>query len=285
MRFIFWIIVSMFVSCGIGNGKTEGKAKDFHASFMPNNMLYMEDDNSKDVSANLIDEAYFNSIIAKAQGIYEPIVKMHGGNLNISGNWQDSTVNAFADRNGDEWNVSMFGGMARRNEITKEGFALVICHEIGHHLAGYPVYAGQWASNEGNSDYYATAGCATKLFGEEVEQPPLPTPEPKTPCYAENCKSELKADPTICQKSIDGALSLGKLLANLNGDRTPSLNTPDKTVVKKTQDAHPRAQCRLDTMYMGVLCSKAWNDSIIPRNKQDMPKVSCEARPTCWYKP
>lgn len=295
MKLMVLVLGFLFIACGSSKGKSNNEGPNF-VRFMPDNQLFLEDDSAKEVNSNGIDEAYFNGIIAKAQAIYAPIVAQHGGNLTIEGDWSDSTVNAYANRSGNSWTVNMFGGMARRNEITKDGFALVICHELGHHLAGYPFYVGQWAANEGNSDYYATAGCAAKLFTDEAPAPtPEPAPTPKSPCpfapsfvadaNATPCKGfSFGADTSVCQRSIDGSLSLGKLLAVLGGQKAPAINTPDRTVVSKTQDSHPKAQCRLDTMYQGILCTKIWNDSIIPRTKADMASVSCSARPACWYK-
>lgn len=289
MKLMILIGLFFIVSCGQAKGKRYIDV--YRVAFMPENTLFVEDDAAKQANANGIDQAFFDSIIDKAQGIYAPIVSQHGGNLQIQGDWNDSTVNAYADRNGNSWTVQMFGGMARRDEITKDGFALVICHEIGHHLAGFPVYTGQWAANEGNSDFYATAGCAAKLLSGEDTPAPIPDPSPKPPCpfvpdaNPTPCRGfSFGADATVCQRSIDGSLSLGRLLAVLGGQKTPTIETPDRTVVTKTQDKHPKAQCRLDTMYQGILCTKVWNDSIIPQTKSDMGVVSCSSRPACWYK-
>ena len=287
MRLIGLIVCFLFFACGSHGGKADTGNKVY---YMPENHLFTEDDNTKEVNANGVDEQYFNDIIAKAQDIYSPIFAEHGGNLVIKGDWSNSTVNAYANRDGSDWIVQMFGGMARRNEITREGFALVLCHEIGHHLAGFPTYSSNWASNEGNSDFYATAGCAAKLFGN-TDTEPQPTPTPKQPCpFVPELKKtpcmgfSFAADKTICEKSMEGSLSLGKLLAVLGGEKAPSYNTPDQSKVTKTSDSHPKAQCRLDTMYLGILCTKSWNDSIIPKNKSEMAAVSCSSRPACWYK-
>jgi Zn-dependent protease with chaperone function len=53
----------------------------------------------------------------------------------------------------------MFGGLARDPLVTKDGFSAVICHEIGHHIAGAPRKGFSWASNEGQADYFATTKC------------------------------------------------------------------------------------------------------------------------------
>lgn len=280
MKILALVLCVLFIGCGTGKGHS-GKS---HVSFMPENKLFLQDDVSKKVNANGIDEAFFNEIINRAQSIYAPIVSQHGGNLVITGDWNDSTVNAYANREGNTWTVAMFGGMARRNEITKDGFALVICHEIGHHLGGFPTYSGNWASVEGNSDFYATAGCAEKIFSGDS-----PTPKPPCPFAPEAgtlpCKGyAFSSDATVCQRSIDGSISLGTLLAALGGEKAPSISTPDKSRVTKTSESHPKAQCRLDTMYQGILCTKKWNDSVIPRSKAEMETVTCSGRPACWYK-
>lgn len=286
MKLLCLVLCFLFVSCGI----TKNKNDNLLVTFMPDNHLFMEDDKAKEVNANGIDEVYFNAIISKAQAIYAPIVSQFGGNLIISGDWNDSTVNAYADRQGNNYLVNLFGGMARRNEITKDGFALVICHELGHHLAGYPFYVGQWAANEGNSDFYATAGCAAKIFADDSAPAPKPAPVPNPPCPflpetdATPCRG-FSLGESVCQRSIDGSLSLGKLLAVLGGQKAPAINTPDRTVVMKTQDKHPKAQCRLDTMYQGILCTKPWSDSTVPQNRAEMEAVTCGGRPACWYKP
>lgn len=74
--------------------------------------------------------------------------------------------NASAQRMGSTWVVNMYGGLARHNEITIDGFALVLCHEIGHHLGGAPKYGGfnTWGTNEGGSDYFATLKCLRRIF-------------------------------------------------------------------------------------------------------------------------
>ena len=122
MRLMALLLCFAFIACGHGK-----KDKNSHVSFLPENTLFTADDPSLTVNANGIDEAYFNAIIAKAQAIYAPIVAQHGGTLEISGDWSDSTVNAYADRQGSSWLVHMYGGMARRSEITKSKGCQSLC--------------------------------------------------------------------------------------------------------------------------------------------------------------
>ena len=66
--------------------------------------------------------------------------------------------------------------------------------------------------------------------------------------------------------------------------------TPDTSVVTRTDDNHPAAQCRLDTYFNGILCDKSYDQE----NDKNDPKIgTCIARdgykvgprPLCWYKP
>lgn len=116
-----------------------------------------------------ISEETFNSVIDEAEELYTSIISGMGGTLEIERNWEDGTVNAYAQRLGSTWKVSMFGGLARHETITRDGFALVVCHEIGHHIGGAPkkvsYWSNPWASNEGQADYFATLKCLSYVDG------------------------------------------------------------------------------------------------------------------------
>jgi hypothetical protein len=250
-------------------------------SFLPENDLWKEDN----YFHSNMSEATFNQAIDSVERVYGPIVRQMGARLVINRLWQDSTVNAYADRNDGNWNVSMFGGLARRPEVTPEGFVLVVAHELGHHIAGFPLYQGDdWASNEGNSDYFATHVAAKKIFANTKEEVPY-----LSAAAVAKCKRYYKLqDLRVCYHTMAASQSLANLLAALNGNQSPRFETPDRRVVSKTSDAHPAAQCRLDTMASGAVCLAKWNDQVIPdaRNQAQYNCMSGEsARPRCWFAP
>lgn len=233
---------------------------------LPENDLWRYDDVNF-VSA--MDEATFNAVIKEVSDIYTPIAEALGFTLKIEGDWNDSTVNAYTQRLGKEWYVAMFGGLARRPEITIDGFKLVICHEIAHQMGGAPMSA--WASYEGQADYIGAHVCGKKVFSKS----------PRDVLISKYCDGyKNKEDQRICSQNLEAGQSLATLLAALEGVGSPKLNTPDTNVVRKTQSAHPHAQCRLDTYLAGSVCQKAWDDKIIPTDL----KAVCSNRPRCWYK-
>jgi len=126
----------------------------YSRNFLPENDLWKEDYFMKSRTGQLL----FNRIIEIAYDIYKPIAEEFGDdNLSIYGWWENSTVNANSNRFYEKVIVNMYGGLFRRPEITLEGFALVLCHELSHAYGGYP-YIMVWnnISAEGQADYAAT---------------------------------------------------------------------------------------------------------------------------------
>lgn len=204
-----------------------------------------------------ITKEIFDSTIALVQKVYSPIVAKKGGVLNIKGNWEDGTVNAYAQRVGNTYEIRMFGGLARHEHVTSDGFMAVICHELGHHIGGFPKYKNNdWASNEGQSDYWSTLKCMKKTISfikrsNKINK--IVVPEIVT----SSCKTQYKNIKTqkTCERISMAGKSLANLLAALGNRPLPNFETPSKVIVKTTLDTHPEAQARLDTYFAGALCS------------------------------
>jgi hypothetical protein len=256
-----------------------------------------------------ISKEMFDKIIDAVEKIYGPIIKEKGGNLVVERNWDDDTVNAYAERNGDTWSVSMFGGLARHPETTPDAFAMVLCHELGHHLGGFPQYGYMsWASTEGQADYFASLKCMRTVL-EKIDNwetvkrwyPAAEVPQVVKDRCARGHKDQQQF--AICIRSAEGGLALARLLADLGGSPMPQFDTPDKSVVKKTVEGHPEAQCRLDTYFQGAVCPVSEK---IDTSQTDPTVGTCHEgtsvpnfarfrtmgdvntfgiRPYCWYAP
>ncbi len=253
----------------------------------------------------------FDGVIEKARRLYSPIVASNGGNLVINGRWTDNTLNASASQFSTTWNVNMYGGLARHPEMTLDGFAMVLCHELGHHLAGHSFkkggfsFGGVWAANEGQSDYFAAHSCSRVLWVDEVEKN-AEFRESVPAMVQEQCDTVWSTveDQNLCYRINAGGESLARVLSALKKDPiAPSYETPDQEVVSSTNHNHPKAQCRLDTTYAASLCTQEFDIDFIPGKKLTDPhgaaaekeaaSVSCtEAgnhlvgnRPRCWFKP
>ncbi len=280
------------------------------ASPMPPNDLDKEDFLYQ--SESNISEEQFLGIIKKAVDYYSPLAKLHGGTLHVDAKWEDPTVNAMTGRIGPYWMLFFMGGFARRPEITPDGFALVVCHELGHLFGGYPFRRNilgklAWASNEGESDYFATQSCTRTLWAGESEENAKHVDTAST-FAKEKCDEAWAGDPQrhLCYRIANASQSVANLFAVNKKLSEPRFETPDNNVVKKMSNKHPAPQCRLDTYFEGALCANDRDIKIIPGKKYagylgfffnrkaetQMAAQSCAedhgfydgSRPQCWFK-
>ncbi len=251
------------------------------------------------VEVNGMTEEIFNQVLDHVYKVYEPIFKARGAEFVIERRWNDGTVNAFARQVGNRWIIRMFGGLARHETITPDGFYLVACHEIGHHLGGAPKYNGTgWASNEGQSDYFATLKCLRKVWAQDdnigyVEYM-WAMESPFVDEYAMEMCMKAHQDPrmqALCGRMSMGGQSLAFLFQALRRLPTPpKFNTPDQSKVRRTSDSHPQPQCRMDTYFQGALCPISVNEGVddrdpIPGTCNRASSHPYGLRPLCWFAP
>ncbi|HOW89212.1 MAG TPA: hypothetical protein PL037_02940, partial [Elusimicrobiales bacterium] len=206
-------------------------------------------------------------------------------------NWEDNTVNAYAQQQGKKWMISMFGGLARHSAITQDGFALVACHEIAHHLGGAPKKSG-WATIEGQADYAANLKCLRKVFADGSSRG-FTRPAADDPIAADTCDRAFASDTdrALCLRGVMAGKSVTALFKQLaNEPKDAALDTPDPAVVTTMATTHPKMQCRLDTYFQGSQCVKSVSEEL---SDTDLFAGTCNAktgqsaglRPRCWYKP
>jgi hypothetical protein len=265
-------------------------------SCIPKNDLRIPVSYSK--SINGVDEAEFNKAIDDIEKLYAPIIKdKYNAELKVERRWDDETVNAYAQQFGSTWQVSMFGGLARHKLITIDGFRAVVCHEIGHHIGGAP-RKGSWASNEGQSDYWATSHCLKRFFEEVDHEETIKVyksagHDADSKFAKEHCDKAHSSllESAVCFRGAMAGQSLANLLGELgNAQQALSFSTPDKKEVTRTDHNHPQAQCRMDTYFNGALCDK---EAAMLTDSKDVSVAFCTekekykvgVRPHCWYKP
>lgn len=305
-------------ACSIDGNKADG-------GFVPENNMKIPVNFYKGIKQAGLSQEQFNAVIDKVEAIYAPIISSMGAKLNVERNWTDGTVNAYASQSGKNYKVAMFGGLARHETITEDGFALVICHEIGHHIGGSPkkgeiqsptptpnpgprggwwggsspttpsTVVASWASNEGQADYFANLKCLRRVFLNDDNASIVKTLKaPST--LVEACAKAYpgksgKADKDICIRGGMAGMSVSKLFQSLrNSNVEPKFETPDSKVVTKTDDNHPAYQCRLDTYFQGSLCEIDFNTDVSQKDEtvgtcHKLNGQSSGLRPLCWHKP
>ena len=249
-----------------------------------------------------MDLAEYNRILLRMKNIYEPIVREAGGRLVLKNLWNSTAVHAAASRKRDEWVVLISGGLARL--LGSDSYALVTCHEMGHHLGGAPhkvserkgIFIKKWYSNEGQADYYATAKCF-RLYARGDDNAVLMRGADVPPSVSVLCERAHGGDEeevAICERSGLAAREAVSFLASRrlgnSSFLTMDFGTSSSFAVEETNHGYPDLQCRLDTFFQGTLCDRGEREEVSPF---DPNKGYCSrshgdelgARPTCWYRP
>ncbi len=240
-----------------------------------------------------VTEHEFNTVTKLLHKIYAPTVEqLHGVKLIMNADWKDSTVNAFATREVETWTVHVSGGIARAKGMTQDSLALIVCHEIGHHLGGAPrtfLYEG-WPSAEGQADYWASSKCMKKYY-EVLKHEEVAIDRNVPDKVLKDCNYIYKNLPEfkICVRTLLSAVDFSHFLNALPDIKTPtSIELSDSRQVKGTNtNDYPRPQCRLDTIYQGALCTI---NADVATSETDATIGHCNDvtkpghRPRCWYK-
>lgn len=246
-------------------------------------------------TAGGITEQQFNFVLDRIERLYKADVERMGDTLKINRLWSDATVNASAQRSGKTQVLNMYGGLARHQATNIEGFALVACHEFGHHNGGAPKGGGWfgngWATNEGGSDYYATSKCLRRFFAEDDNAAILAGLD-LDPVAEAGCTAQFpnEQDRLICLRTSLAGASVANLFMSLRKETTaPNFGTPDKREVSKMNDQHPDTQCRMDTYFAGMLCvakeSEALSNTDYKTGTCYAPRDIAGVRPRCWFFP
>jgi hypothetical protein len=260
--------------------------------FLPPNKLYLPVSHNSGLS-----ELQYENVIKKVEKIYSPIAKEHGAILKLDRKWESGTVNAgtYRDERDTHWHVSLYGGLARHLSMTEDGYALVLCHEIGHHIGGAPKKIINekpfWASTEGQSDYWATLKCLRRVF--QSEDNALAIRRHDVPSFvSKECKNSFpeKKENSLCIRIAMAGRAVSKVSADSRVTPFPEFSTPDPAVVAQVFDKHPVPQCRLDSYFQGALCSKSFKVSV---SQHDEVVGTCHpengfeigTRPLCWFRP
>ncbi len=247
-----------------------------------------------------ITEAEFNAVLDRTQKLFAPVIAQSGGTLKINRLWSDATVNASAQQQGKTWVINMYGGLARHPATTVEGFALVVCHELGHHIGGAPKNKGMfgmnsWATNEGGSDYYANLKCLREFFSTDDNATLVDNAKNNgtlSAFAADLCEKQFpkEEDRLLCKRGTLGGTSVAGLFQALRKEPTaPDFSKPDPKRVTKMFDSHPDTQCRMDTYLAGAVCDV---DKTVALSDKDYRQGSCVEnvaklgfRPRCWFLP
>lgn len=234
-----------------------------------------------------ISKGTFDRVIELVEAAYRADFSAINQRLRIDRYWDSDHQKASASSEEDTWGVistiRVDGGIARHVEITQDAFLLIMCHEIGHHLAGGPKI---WKfSVEGQADYYGASECMRRLLPLMSEEDQVPyTPAAKLVhgkcAQVFSGKDELE----LCNRIAWAGEALSRFFASRKELPSPTFEIQDNSIVVGVVSGAASPQCRLDTYLAAALCDHSRNLNAEPDQRWLCPSSNeLAARPTCWY--
>lgn len=217
-----------------------------------------------DPEAKGLSESAYYKVLGTFMVEYFQLVKSKTGkDFVVSFDWQNKYFGAFAKDEGNKYSISLWGGMSRAEGMTEELAYFILCHELGHILGGNPkqtIPGSDWASSEGQSDFFAAKRCMPHLMKKIPMKKRLASKRTD-----ELCRGNFQCE-TIA--------SIGKEFINFaqrwsfqNYTEVKLGDIPVEKPKNLLRNVYPTDQCRLETVIQGASC---------------LVNSNC-SRPVCWY--
>lgn len=109
----------------------------------------------------------FYVIPSKIIGLFNQELQKAPAPLVLDARWESPYFGAGVSLYDNQIKLMVLGGTVRVDGVSKEAYAAIICHELGHIIGGYPfqsITGSEWTSSEGQADYFAARVCLPRYF-------------------------------------------------------------------------------------------------------------------------
>lgn len=241
-----------------------------------------------------VTEKEFRGLIDRVRKVYDPIFASRGYEVEYLLYWDVEEGNAMTSEAKDEKKAYfMFsGGLLRARYMTRDGFLFAACHEIGHHLGGFPKEKElAWCSVEGEADYFANLQCMKELLKGDPEN--ARAQELKLPRNIKKRCRKIYPDEEsyqICLRSTKAGEDAFRFLQGKErgGDADDSLFNQILAPVSETVMRYPEHACRAESAFAGATCDRREELSDVDETRGFCHKENGDKfgkRPRCWFKP
>lgn len=208
------------------------------------------------------EKSYANQ--ATAYDLVNSVIEEYQNEFNIAGRTLEFEFKSTSQHEnatyqfgpGNVVRIIIYGGLWFAKEMNASGLMLVACHELGH--VRKAILEGGETASEGDADYFAAFECAPRVLQKISSPPSASLPQ----FVLDACASSTQMKTEICKQVNSGAFALAQLRARIYGQKAIAFETPDPTVVTRTDGNHLSAQCSLDTFFAASLG---------------------KPRPACWF--
>lgn len=244
-------------------------------------------------SQNGLTEKDFRELINRVRKVYDPVFEASGYEVEYLLYWDVEEGNAMTSEAKDKKKAYFLfsGGLLRARYMTKDGFLFAACHEIGHHLGGFPKEKElPWCSVEGEADYFANLRCMKEVLKGDPENAKAGELDlPRN--IRKKCEKMFSDEESvnICLRSTKAAEDAFRFLQakERGADADPSLFNQILAPVDETIMRYPDHACRAETAYRGAICDRTGEMSDTDETMGACHKKNGDRagmRPSCWFK-
>lgn len=163
--------------------------------------------------------------------------------VTLNAQWESPYFGAGVSLYENSYKLMVLGGMTRMPEMTLDAYAAIICHEIGHIIGGEPkqtIPIADWASAEGQADFFSASTCLPKYF-----------------------KSEGMIDSELIQKRVEKAgyefIHIASVIESVPKNKILKREAIKLPKVSETiTNIYPTLQCRYETYRNPIKRSSCW---------------------------
>jgi len=184
----------------------------------------------------------FYAIPSNLIGLFHEELKSAPAPLYLDAKWESPFFGAGVSLYQDQFSLMVLGGTTRVPGFSLEAYAALICHELGHILGGHPkqtIPGAEWASAEGQADFFAASICLPRYF------------------------KSLGVKESLIPKAIENAgFEMMWAFRNFDSSHTRLILVRDavnlEVVGKTLKNEYPTIQCRYETFRNPKSRSSCW---------------------------
>lgn len=243
------------------------------------------------VSENGLTEKDFRELVGRVRKVYDPVFAARGYEVEYLLYWDVEEGNAMTSEKDKKAYFLFAGGLLRARYMTKDGFLFAACHEIGHHLGGFPKEKDlPWCSTEGQADYFANLRCMREILKGDPENAKARELDlPRN--IRKKCEKMFTDEESvnICLRSTKAGEDAFRFLQakERGGDADSSLFNQILAPVDQTIMRYPEHACRAVTAFRGAICDRTGELSDTDETAGVCHKKNGDRaglRPSCWFK-
>jgi hypothetical protein len=208
----------------------------------------------KSFGASEVIPAYLGEVLRAAKLAYADDLESKGLELQVTYDIDNLELEISTTKVFNKLDIQVSRGLAELSAIDRDGFALLVCHELGHHFGEKPFIVKDF-SVEGSADFYATNVCLKRIFPFLKVDPEISFSKQ----VSKKCDSieTVVNSPLNCERTLRASQQVFGVFSMMTSHpKSNAAAFTNGTIIENGTEFvrdYPSLECRLVTWRNGVL--------------------------------